>query len=58
MNSIIVGLKSGNTIKIDNVNYQNLVIEMDKPKNQRPMFMFFNEITFVIENIEYIKKVD
>lgn len=56
MNNIIVGLKSGNTIKLDNVDYQNLLKNINEFRGDNAVFMSFNDVIFVIQNIEYIKK--
>lgn len=57
MNSVIVGLKSGNTIKLDNVNYQELLKNINEFKGNNALFITFEDVIFVIQNIEYIKKV-
>lgn len=56
MSNVIVGLKSGEKIKLENVDFQILVNNINNFKGNHATFITFNDVIFVVQNIEYIKK--
>lgn len=57
MNSVIVGLKSGEEIKLDDIDFKVLKENIDNFTGKMATFITFKDIIFVVDNIEYIKKV-
>lgn len=55
MNNVIVGLNSGKIIKIENVEFQELVKNINSFNGNQPVFLAFDDVIFVTENVEYIK---
>lgn len=56
MSNVIVGLKSGEKIKLENIDFQILLNNINNFKGNNATFMTFNDVIFVVQNIEYIKK--
>lgn len=57
MNSVIVSLKSGNTIELKDVDYQQLLKNINEFIENNPVFLTFDDVILVVQNVEYIKKV-
>lgn len=56
MNNVTVGLKGGEKIKLENIDFQKLLNNINNFKGDHVTFMTFNDVIFVVQNIEYIKK--
>lgn len=58
MNNVLVGLKSGNVIELQNIDFQQFLKNINDYSGSGVIFITFDQIVFVVENVEYIKLME